>query len=290
MRAEFEKIPPAESSSIHINNIDTDFFDPLWHYHPEIEITFIIQGEGMRFVGDQAEKFSSYDLVAIGPQIPHHWKSENDKPGAKAIVLQFQTRAFGEVFWDLPELFQIKEILKEMRFGLSFKANDDTLLLFENVVNSNQISRLSALLNILDHLVNLEQRRLLNVDYYLDSELPENRLEKIYFLVKQHFKENFKIQDYASKVGFTKESFSRYFKQKTGQVFVDYLNNYRITYASLLLQETDMKIIEVAFESGFQNLSNFNRQFRKIKDRSPLEYRKWIVEQKQNYSKENPKR
>ena len=278
MRPEFEKIIPAETSSVHVNNINTDYFDGLWHYHPEVEITLILQGEGIRFVGDHAEEYHALDLIAIGPQIPHHWKSEAGKPGSRAIVLQFQPNNFGSKFWEMPELIPIKDLLKEIRFGLSFEAKTETRTLFENTAKANSINRLSALLNVLGHLTILKRRRLLSIDYLLETELPKNRLEKIDFLVKQHFKENHKIEDYASKVGLTKESFSRYFKQKTGKVFIDYLNNYRISYASRLLQETNMKVIEVAFESGFQNVSNFNRQFRKIRKLSPLEYRKWLKE------------
>ena len=282
MKPELEKIQIASHSSVHINMLDLDYFDAPWHYHPEYEITLIQKGKGVRFVGGHAQEYADLDLVGLAPDIPHHWKSNLEHPGSKAIVIQFNPVLYGKHFWELPEMKGGKAILNEMQFGLSFIADETIKALFQQISQEEGLSRTNLLFVILSKLSQLTYTRLLSSNDYASIDLAKSRLEKVYLLVKKHFKENLKVNDYANEVALTKESFSRFFKQKTGQTFISYLNNYRIEYASKLLKETNMKIIEIAYESGFQNLSNFNRRFKEIKKRSPLEYKLWIEEDRRN--------
>lgn len=277
MKPQLENISISKQSSIHIIYTDTDDFDAPWHYHPEYEITLILKGKGIRFVGDNAEKYDDNDLVALAPNIPHHWKSNTDYSISQAIIIQFKEEVFGEAFWSLSEMVEIKDLFKKMKFGLRFVITNEVIALMNSMRDSEGIDRLNQFISLLSALSKLDQNTLISLNYFETATNPvKSRLDQIYLLVNKHFKEDISQKDFADKIGLTKESLSRYFKQVTQQNFINYLIEYRIAYASMLLKETNMKIVEVAYESGFNNLSNFNRQFKKIKEISPSGYKKWV--------------
>ena len=277
MKPKLENISISEKSSIHVISTETDDFDVPWHYHPECEITFIQKGRGIRFVGDNAEQYGDGDFVAMAPNIPHHWKTALGCGKSKAIIIQFKAAVFGETFLSLPETVGIKPLLDKMQYGIHFNVNDEIIDSLESVLHSDGLERFNSFVMLLSEMVELEQKTLVSLNYFETVNTPvKNRIDNIYLLVKKHFKEDISQKDFADKVGLTKESFSRYFRHVANQNFISYLNEYRISYATMLLKETDMRVIEVAYESGFRNLSNFNRQFKSTKGLTPLKYKEWI--------------
>ena len=279
MKPIFENITLPISSSLRIIDAESEAFNAPWHFHPEYEITLIEKGRGIRFVGDSAEEYEPLDFVAIAPNIPHHWKSNVSFGKSKCKVIQFKKEKFGNAFWQMPEMASINIFLQKMSHGLKLTPSEEAISLMIDVSKSKGIEQINKFLSLLSSLQKCEYKELLNIKYFESiTSLEKNRCDLTFTLVKKHFKDNITQSEYADMVGLTKESFSRWFKQQTNKNFISYLNEYRIAYSTMLLKETNMKIIEVAYESGFRNLSNFNRQFKKEKSITPYQYRKWLTE------------
>lgn len=277
MKTQFEKVRLPENSSILAYQIHGDYFAAPLHYHPEYEITLIQEGKGIRFIGDHTQVYHTNDLVGLASGIPHHWRSDRKHPGSRAIVIQFSKENFGNSFWKLPEIQNIEALLHDMKHGLKFECHGPAIDKIISLPQTDGIQRMMLFIEILADLDRLDKQKLVSSGYYNNLNLPnKSRLEKIYDYVYKNFKNDFRLEDISAEIGLTRESFSRYFKKHTSGTFIEYLNNHRIAYASKLLRETNLTIIEIAYESGYHNLSNFNRQFKRLKKMSPREYRKWI--------------
>ena len=248
-----------------------------WHFHPECELSYVIHGTGTRFIGDSVDHFNPGDLVFIGPNIPHCWVSDEEESQNEMTVLQFSPTCLGEEFLNTPEASQLKALLTQAKRGLHYKGGTSQIKSrLDQIENSSGLERIAHFIRLLDLLSSVEDKVLLTSELYFadNSEFHSGRLGKVMSYVKANLSADIKQTDVADVVCMTPQSFSRFFKATTGKTFVSFVNVMRITKACRLLANSKEDIIDIAFECGYSNLSNFNRRFSEIKKTTPSEYRK----------------
>lgn len=272
----------------HLNaSIDFDdkeynhFYNP-WHYHPELELTLIIKSFGQRQVGDNVENFWPGDLVLVGTNLPHVWKndvifnSENLK--AKAIVVKFLPDFAGKDFFEKPEMKRIHDLInKKANFGVKLlgKLREDVEGLMNSLPSIDESSRIINLLYILDLISKSNDYTLLSSISYNNNKTKNNyRINIVLNYLMDHYNEEIKLETVASLINMNKNAFCRFFKKSTQKNLLQVIQEIRINNACQKLIETDLSILEICYDTGFGNISGFNKAFKKVKGINPLAYKK----------------
>lgn len=274
MKALFEQIAIDEGHSFLIKRFTVNYFNTPLHYHPEYELTCILNGYGKRFVGDSVEEFRVGDLVLLGSNLPHFWRSdrdfyENQSLFSEAIVIQFSVEFVENIIKNLPEFNSIYQLLKKSELGLKFNSNELIISQLEELNSSKNIIQFFQILN--DLCKNPYQ--VLSSETIKPDEAENERMRRILEFTLEHFTEEININQVAEIAHLTVPSFCRYFKHRTRKTYIDYLNELRVSHARKLLITTELDVGQVGFESGFQNLSHFHRVFKKNTGLTPLSYR-----------------
>lgn len=251
-----------------------------WHYHRVLEIIYINKGSGKRYVGNNFTYFTSGDLFMIGPMLPHYSFIDPPKPGQVKYSIQMSEGFPGVSMLMMPEMLPIKKLLEKAAFGISFagKTKVNVGRKIENLGQSSSLEQFIRLLDIMKDLALSEEHEVLNTSDFLLEIVPQDyaRLQGIFNFVRLNFKRQIPLDEAAEKANLTSPSFARYFKKVTGKTFTHFVNEYRLVHASKLLAESAMSITDVCFESGFNNFSHFNKQFKDYAGKSPSAYRKEI--------------
>ncbi len=262
---------------------EKDPFTP-WHHHSEYELVLIVKGEGRRLVGDHVARFQQNDLVFLGPYLPHQWDCDScngnseDEPKDEAFVIQFRYEFLGINFFEVPENASLKRFLIESSRGYEIygKSKTKIISILHKMFNMNDVQRFYALLSIFEIMGSLTEYHLLaspNASVTLSLKQNEPMRFAMQYIL-QNFQKKIQIQELLELTNMSYASFYPAFKKAYLMPFKDYLLNVRIGYACKLLAEGSMHISEIAYDSGFENLSNFNRQFRKIKSVTPSQFQK----------------
>jgi AraC-like DNA-binding protein len=279
MKAILEKIPlPADRSFTTLDSASNRFVCPF-HYHPEYELTLIVSSPGQRFVGDHIGRFAAGDLVLMGPHLPHMYINDAKFPGkAHARVLQFLPDCLGAAFFRLGEMKSVRHLLERCRAGLVFhgRTRDQVAAAMERLAQASGSERIALLLGILETLAGSGTcRRLASPTYSPSLSLYQGeRINRVCELISKKFRENVTQGEAARIVRMSGPSFSRFFRRATNRTFRAFLNEVRIGHASQSLLESDRTVAEICYDSGFSNLSNFNRQFLRLRKVSPRDYRR----------------
>lgn len=255
-----------------------------WHYHPELELIYFIKGKTTGVIGEGFVEFNEGDLVLLGANFPHvlqeHTQFRKQYPNCKpfGLIIQFTEAFLGERFFNIPELLPVKQLLDKAKRGIIF--NKKTVRKVAPTLSAmHKMDDTRKLVHLLDVLTTLSEQKnyeyLTPKDYSYEHTFDEERMLSINEYVYKHFKEPISITDIARVASMTETSFCRYFKNRTLKTFVRFLNEVRISYASRLLNNDNCSITDACFESGFNSLSYFNRQFKAIMRMSPLQYKKW---------------
>ena len=263
-----------------------EYFPCPWHYHPEYELVLITQSTGRRMVGDHIGYFGEEDLVFMGPYLPHVWvndpeffNGEADGP-ADAIVIHFAEDFLGEYFFNIPEMESFKNFLRLSSQGLAIhgKSRAEINAIMKKMIGMNGIQRLSALLSIFDILSRtMEYKALASQGFVQKTTLKSSdQFRKINEYIMLNFQDEISLPEVAQVANMAVTTFCNFFKENYRVTFVEYVNTLRVGHACKLLSETDLHIVEVAYKCGFNNLANFNRQFKKFKKMTPSEYRKTV--------------
>ncbi len=279
----FEKVAFTPQSSLIARwNKYQNLSYPL-HYHHEYELVYIHQGFGRRYVGDSAEPFMAGELVLIGNQLPHCWQSDKvifnnvQEHQTRAIIIQFGSDFFSQVF-QYPEFAPILTLLNDSRRGVIFNAATAALhkQAIINLTNLNGIEKILAFIGLLNNLATSGNKRLLASPAFDNAAKNEafNRITDTLEFIAQNYNQKLLLSEIAQNYNMSPSAFCNYFKRKTGKTLVSYINEIRIAQACKLLLNTDKNISEIAFECGFNNLSNFNRIFKNTIKNSPKDYRK----------------
>ena len=261
------------------------YFPVPWHYHPEYELVLVLKSTGRRMVGDHIGYFQEGDLVCMGPFIPHVWVNDSNYINgqadhqAEAIVIHFRDNFLGEDFLKIPEMDAFKIFLKLSNRGMTFhgRTKEQINSLMAGMVGMNGIQRLSSLLSVFDILSNTTEYELLaSVGYAHNIQNNSDRLGKITAYIMQNFDKEIALPEVAQMANMAVTTFCNFFKEQYRTTFVEYLNAVRIGHACKLLSDNDKNIVEVAYDCGFNNLANFNRQFKKYKKMTPSQFRKTV--------------
>ncbi|KQC02181.1 AraC family transcriptional regulator [Pedobacter sp. Hv1] len=280
----FQHIYAHNEQSYSILKVYRPYFIVPWHTHPEIELMHIVKGEGTRFVGDSIEQYEAGDVVLVGANLPHCWKSgpkhydSETKLQAIAKVALFREDSFGKSFFELTEFKKIGELIQRAQRGIRFTGKTasrigDKLI---KAYGLKDINRFMAFMDILDDLSkSTDFYYLTSLQYKMDySESDQRRLSDVMNYILNNYRNTIALKDIADKAYMTPSSFCRYFKAHTNKTVVQFINELRISYAQKLLTEVDHNISLVCYASGFQNTSNFYEQFKKIVGCTPFQYKK----------------
>ncbi len=260
------------------------------HFHPEFEITYISNAKGAkRVVGDNVEEISNKELVIIGPNLYHGWENhKNDlKKNIHLITIQFPRDLFAKTLINRNLLKPIHDLLTNANRGI----------LFSNETTRHVESKLFALSNkrgfdsylefqslLYDLAISRDQRLLTNITFQLQNDFYNSkRIEKVYNYINENYNRRIKVKDAAQLINMSVVSFSRFMKQRTGKSFVDFVNDIRLGNATRALIETNKSVSEIGFDCGFNNMSNFNRIFKKKQNCTPSEFRDSFVGVKNVY-------
>jgi len=274
MKALYERIIPPESNSFKSYAYSQQEFDTPWHYHPEFELTYIVSGRGIRYVGNGFEYFEENDLVLLGPNVPHCWKNTGvQSTNSAAIVVHWNNNLIGSnrEFDAITQLFSKSQYGLKYPTAFSMKIKERLLEMLEQP----SFERLLMLLSILNDLATKGDGRALTT-IAVDASVrnyDHQRINTVYQFVRNRYREKVTLAQIASEVHMSEEAFSRFFSKMMNKPFFSFLNEYRINAACQMLIETDQPVSEVATASGFETLPFFYRQFSKFKKLSPKKYR-----------------
>jgi AraC-like DNA-binding protein len=257
-----------------------------WHYHPEYELVLVTKSTGRRMVGDHIGYFKEGDLVFMGPMLPHVWVNdpeyleEGTPLEADAIVIHFVGDFLGEKFLQVPEMEKLNQFLQLSTRGMHITgaASEKIGALMKQLLDMNGMQRLVTLFSIFEILSATSDYELLASPGYIQTihTKSTDRFSKITEYIMLNFDREITLPEAAAAANMAVTTFCNFFKTHYRVTFVEYLNMVRIGHACKLLGDMNKTIVGVAYECGFNNLANFNRQFKKIKNLTPSEYRKTI--------------
>lgn len=261
------------------SRVKSAFNFPL-HYHEEFELNFIQHAKNARrVVGDHIEEIDDLELVLVGSNLQHAWFTHRCKSNEiNEITMQFHKDLFDEKFLRRNQLSFIRTMLEKSSRGILF-SKATTELLAPRIIGLNQKQGFDSVLELMSILHDLSisrnMRILSDVSFNVTEKHSYNsrRIENAFEYMNQNFDKSITLTEVAKLASMTEVSFSRFFKQRTGNTFIDSLNEIRLGHATRILIETTQNISEVAYDCGFNNISNFNRIFKKKKGCTPKKFR-----------------
>ena len=276
----FEKIHVPDKHSFITRNILLGEREPRIHSHKNFELNFIVSGSGRRIVGNNISSFEANDLVLLGPELPHSWeilKSKKDTPPS-CITTHFFENIISSDFFNIPELKEIESLLKQANIGISFKGRKARKIKnnLERLANLKGLESYIELLEVFYLLLQVEDREYLSDTATYSSNFTKDlgQINRVYEYVFLNIEEGIKLKEAADIVHMTPGSFCRYFKKKTNRTFTQYVKGVRIGIAAKMLIETEKSVTQICYDSGYNNLANFNHYFKSIMNQTPSEYRK----------------
>lgn len=284
MRPQLLLVPQGLNQSFSVRHDTVPHFFNRWHYHSELELIQIINGEGTQFIGDHISRFGRGDILLIGSNLPHYWRCDDNyfqeipELIAEAKVIHFLQHFWGESFLELPENSNIKLLLKKSERGILItgKNRDKLKPYFDKILLASGAQRIILLLEVLNIMANSSEYTLLSSASFQNTynKSETERLNDIYKYTMSNFKQKISLEEIASISCLSVNSFCRYFKSQTKKTYSQFLMEIRIGHSCKLLIENRQSVSTICLESGFNNFSNFNRYFKLMTGLSPLEYKK----------------
>lgn len=283
MKIMHEHIDFPGQSTLKIKWGEIPFFNYPWHFHTEYEVLYLLESTGTRYVADSIEPFGPGDLVMVAGNLPHYWRNDdeyykgNPDLKAKRIVVQFPNDYMKPHLDTYPEFRTIKNLLARSEKGIRFFPPEadvigHMLLELLDLTGFRQLIRFTEIMYEMS--LNTNYKLLASEAYKPGNHvISDNRLDKINRFLTYNYQNEITLQEVAEIAGLHPTAFCRYFKEKTGKSLSVYLNELRIGFACKLLMKGNMQVSQVCYETGFNNLSNFNRTFKQITRLTPSHYR-----------------
>lgn len=269
-------IPKPENSTLVLQEDRAENFYSQLHQHEEIQISCILKGEGTYYIGDSFGDFSEGDIFAIGQHLPHVFTKQDSDKGIHMISLFFTPEAYGSRFFDHPEFNEFQNLFEIVKLGCQLGSNKSKVR--EQMCGMRNQSMLDRFIAFIKLLQIFSRSRLLPISSFVIKkrfgEEEGNRMRKIMDYTFAHYDRRLSVSRAAEIASMSPNAFCRYFKQRTNKTYINFVLEIRIGQACRLLQQRkDMQISEIAFQCGFNNLTNFNRKFKKFKKLTPSEFR-----------------
>lgn len=274
-RPSFEAVGTGGNASFQVRRFHEPRFSAPYHFHPEYELTLIKKGTGQRYVGTHVAAYRPGDLVLLGPNLPHCWKSDAEDTPSESLVVQFEHHFLGADFFDRPELASVCLLLQQSRQGLHYNVPPHLVQKIE------MLWREGELFEKLMHLLQLLQALSAQPATPLHTGAPQahrtpadaNRIHTVMAFLVDRFQEPVSLAEAAAVAHFTPQAFCKWFKRLTRKTFGEAVTDYRVAYAARQLVQTDAPVSAIGLHSGFDDLSNFYRTFKRRHGRTPLQYR-----------------
>lgn len=259
-----------------LNHFNAKFDFPV-HFHPEFELNMVLNAQGKRIIGDSIQDYDELDLVLIGPNTPHAWTGSPEPVNAQVVTIQFHGDFLGEKVLGRKLMLPIKELLEKANRGVLF-SKETAKYLKERIMKLSQSQDFDSLLDFLSILFDLSisrnQKILATPSYVGHFNISKSRrIEKVNEFIQQNIQQDIKIKEVADLVNMSETAFSHFFKKRTKRSFSDYIADLRVGHAARQLMETEKNISEICYECGFNNISNFNRMFKKKLGVTPSDFR-----------------
>lgn len=279
-----EQLPINNHQPIIARYYDYNRFTYPWHFHNEYEIIYVREGHGERFVADNIGTFGAGEIILLGSNLPHYMRSaaeyfsEDSQKRVTGVVIQFEKDFMAHAINNYIDLKLIKDLLDESKRGILFSslANKKIVEQVEALPSYKGVDRFVNLLLILDNMAKSNNKRLLGSRQF-DNSLSlfaDDRLGKVLSYVNYHYTEKINLEAIAAKIPMNVTAFCRYFKEKSGKTFIDYIMDLRIGYACKLLSSGPMDVSQICIASGFNSVTHFNRIFKRKTSMTPTEYKK----------------
>ncbi|MDZ7900732.1 MAG: AraC family transcriptional regulator [Arcicella sp.] len=283
MKNPLNKNIDSPNQSYIVRELKEPHFDPNWHFHPHYQLFVVLEGSGTRFIGDNIQHFEAGDMVFLSPDLPHLWRSDEVyfRPDSglqtHGIVLYFTEDFLGKEFFEKNEMLKLRTLLLNASRGLEIKGDLRTKILqiLSQLIHLQGFDGILKVLEMLNLLANFNDFEYISsIGYtnpYKSSET--ERMRKVHDYTLANYRTSMNLDEVASLAGMATSAFCRYFKARTNKTFFDFVSELRIGFACKLLMDNQLSITQICYESGFNTLSNFNKQFKHLKGQTPSEYR-----------------
>ncbi len=276
----------AKSSFVLQKDVYSHYPTP-WHYHPEYELVLVLKSSGEKIIGDHMSSFSDGDLAFLGPNLPHVYHNnqvyyeEGSTLTAEAIVIHFNIDFLGNNFFNLPEMGSIAEFFKESVMGFSILGSTRKMVAqkMNDMLEMSGPERIITLLSLLNQLAITDEKLKLASPGFIQNfkASGSEQITEVCDYIMKNFASDLTLNQVAEIANMSPNAFCKFFKQRTRKTFINFLNEVRVGYACKLLSAEQYNISEICYMSGFYNLSNFNRQFIRIVNKTPQQYKKDIL-------------
>jgi AraC-like DNA-binding protein len=282
MNPVLEYLPPDDQESFFAQAFEFPYFATPWHYHHELELVLVVDSHGKRFIGNTISDFNAGDLTFFGPKIPHLYKNPPEyycgHPvlRARSIVIHFSEQSLGKDLLQLPQAKKLKQLFDRSRRGMDIVGEARTTVVEKmyRLLEVKGLLRLIRLLDILNFLADTKDYTYITEPFVVGHNPGDaERLERVFQYTRQNFHREIRLEELASLVFMTRTSFCRFFQERTKRSFFAYLTDLRLNQSSRMLIETDKSVADIAYNCGYNNLSNFNRHFKTKFTTSPKSYR-----------------
>lgn len=282
MKPALEHLPRERNQSFVVKDFNYSFYPTPWHYHPEYEIVLVTESTGKRVIGDHLSHFRPGNLAFIGPNLPHHYRNDDPylEPGsalrARSIVIHFTEASLGEDFMALPESRRIGKLFERAACGLDVggATHRKVSRKLHDILSLSGMRRWLCLVDILQDLAESKSLTPITRSSFLGHNQKESsRLSGVFDWIHAHFDNDIRLREAAAIAGMQENAFSRFFALRTRKTFSGFVQELRLQKAARLLEENELPVTELCYECGYNNVSNFNRQFLQHFGMSPLKYR-----------------
>lgn len=281
MKPFLSQIVTRAEESFCIRRLSAADYQGHWHHHPELELHYVIRGEGVRFIGDSISNFRSEEMVLLGANLPHCWQFNSDnenEPGVESIALQFKPNCLGPAINNLPEAYQLPVLFEKAKRGvvINGQAKATLLALMHRMMSAQGLERIILLLSVLKALTeNREQEAITLAEHRIfpSEDADIHRLNQICQYTLTHFRRNISLKEVAASSNLNQTSFCRYFKLVTKKNYFSFLIQVRVSQACRMLIDNRYTVNVICYDCGFNNLSNFYRHFKKVTGMTPSGYK-----------------
>jgi len=288
MKTAVHKSSIPDSQIFTVKHLEEHYFDPVWHSHSEYQLFVPLEGTGTRFIGDSIKTFTPNELILIGSNLPHLWRSdeayfEKHAPlRVKGIVIYLQESFLGEHLMLKDAMLQLRNFFKKSSRGLEFhgKVKTTVIEMMKELLNLTGLPALIHLLKILNLLAETKSYNFISHNEYIEPFKKDeaDRMNSVYEYILKNYRKKINLNEVADLVCMTPTSFSRYFASANNKGFSKFITELRVKHACKLLTETELSVAAIAERTGFKTLSNFNKHFKDEMKKKPTDYKKEFLQ------------
>jgi len=284
MKPALEHLPREKGQSFVVKHFDYKYYPTPWHYHPEMEIVLVTESTGKRFIGDDISDFKPGNLAFLGSNIPHTYRNDDkyyeNGSGlrAQSIVIHFTEASLGNDFLQLPEAAALTKLFEQSAYGIEItgKTNLSISKKLIDIVAASGLKKWMILVDILNEIAvtKKDRRNITQSPYTGFNEKESTRMCNVLNWVVANIENNITLDEAAVVAQMNPNAFSRFFALRTRKTFSEFVKELRLQKAARLLIESDMPVTHICYECGYNNISNFNRQFLNYYNMNPVKYKK----------------